>query len=178
MLISQNDFLKILTEKQDIILGTKTLQDFKNFLLEEYKEVEHICFLANDEILFMEDETSFSSYIKIIFDNINNQFQFYFENEDYESISEAPEYFKKHIAYIALDTIKALSKWQNLVLNEQLAKKIFTIDETHQIHKTLCDHFKITNKYKNLTFEISYSGEPIEDISTSTEEDSSDFDWI
>jgi len=178
MIISQDDFLNILTEPQEILLGKKTMQQFKEFLLKEYKELEHICLSSGEEIVFMEDEESFSSYIKIILDEVNCEFCFWFENEEYSSIAESNDEFKKNIAYIALDTIKIISKWQNLILNEHLSTETHFVDESKNIYKSLCDYFKITNKYKNLTFEISFSGELVEDISTSKEEESSDFDWI
>lgn len=177
MLISQQDFLKILTEPQDIILGNRSIEHFIEFLLKEYRNLEHICFRTQFELVFMEDELSFSSYLKIDINESSNQFQFLFENEEYESIAHAPEDFQKNIAYIALDTIKIVSKWQDHILQEELKKKIFKIDETENIHKALASHFKIKNKYKNLIFEISYSGEEIEQT-TLSDEDNSDFDWI
>ena len=178
MIISQEDFLKILTEPQKILLGDKTLENFIEFMLKEYKELDHICYRSKFELIFMEDEISFSSYLKIDIDEVNNQFTFFFENEDYETIASTPEEFQKNIAYIALDTIRIIAKWQNMIFQEQLTKQLVKVDETQSIHKELVSYFKIKNKYKNLIFEVSFSGEPIEEIDTTSDDDSSDFEWI
>lgn len=177
MLISQEDFLKILTEPQQILLNNKTLNEFIDFILMEYKELDHICFHQNDEILFMTDEISFSSYLKMVIDETKNEFLFFFENQDYEDILDSPPEFQKNIGYIALDTIKILNKWQDMILQDSLSKEVHFLQEDHYLHRELIKAFKLENKYENLTFEISYTGDLKEQIE-SFEEDSSDLDWI
>lgn len=176
MLISQQDFLKILTEPQQILLNNKTLKNFIDFLLKQYQEYDHICFYQDNEILFMEDEISFSSYLKMTIDETKNEFQFLFENQSYDEIKDSPPDFQKNIGYIALDTIKIINKWQDILLQDSFSKETICIKKDHSLYQKILEALKLEQKYENLTFEISYTGD-LKEIESS-EEDSSDLDWI
>lgn len=183
------EFISFLTEEQEILLEDKSVEDFLTFVTENLKTYGYTVLKENERfyksLFFSSKKSSDNLLLEMKTDLESKTFAFYFNKETgFDSLTEASESIRKEVAFLALDLMATVSKWEEKLIIEAYNEKMFEINISpknsisQEIAKVILKHNEID--FTDETFSgkiIIYADKSISQENSEQEEESSD-EWI